>query len=48
MKEPIKLREIGYSDGQLVYVDYDGELIESGLEDILNDLIADMPGESEE
>lgn len=43
-EEPIKLREIGYANGRLIYMDYDGKLISKGLDDILEELIADLLG----
>jgi Fic family protein len=41
-EEPINLREIGYANGRLIYMDYDGKLVMVGLNDILNELIADL------
>jgi hypothetical protein len=43
--EPIKLREIGYADGDLVFLDYNGKLIQEGLTDIFDELIGDLLGE---
>jgi hypothetical protein len=43
-EEPIKLREIGYANGRLIYMDYDGKLIGEDLGDILNELVADLLG----
>lgn len=43
-EEPIKLREIGYANGRLIYMDYDGKLIVEDLNEMLNELIADLLG----
>jgi len=43
--EPIKLREIGYMDGDLVFLDDNSELIKSGLTQIFDELLGDLLGE---
>jgi len=40
--EPIELREIGYADGKLLYLDYDGREISDDAPAIFENLIADI------
>lgn len=40
--EPISLREIGFADGSLVYLDDSGEIITETFNDILNEIISDI------
>ena len=40
--EPVRLREIGYAKGKLLFVDYDGEEIEGDVSEIFDELIYDL------
>lgn len=44
LEEPIRLREIGYANGELVYMDYNGELIKEDFHYIFEDLLSDLIG----
>ncbi len=44
-EEPIKLREIGYVNGSLIYLDFNGKLIKIGLKGILDEIITSLLGE---
>ena len=43
--EPIRLREIGYSNGELIFIDFDGSRMKQSLKDILTDLVAELLGD---
>lgn len=40
--EPIRLREIGYANGELIFLDYGGSRVDTALHELFDDLIADV------